>query len=70
MRRRGGSHSVASLNTLINLASKSLVHGQLTCKLLPREQNSATMAKFETQMRARRTNKFFKRAERFGIKFL
>lgn len=27
------------------------------------------MAKFETQMRARRTNKIFKRAERFAIKF-
>jgi hypothetical protein len=37
---------------------------------LPREQNSATMAKFETQMRARRTNKIFKRVERFAIKFL
>jgi len=45
-------------------------HGQLACKPLPREQNSATMAKFETQMRARRTNKIFKRAERFAIKFL
>lgn len=28
------------------------------------------MAKFETQMRALHTNKIFKRAERFAIKFL
>ena len=69
MRRHGGSHGVASPNTLINLASKSLDSRTACSKPLPREQNSATMAKFETQIRARRTNKIFKRAECFAIKF-
>ena len=66
MRRCG----IAPLNALINLASKSLDSRTACSKPLPREQNSATMAKFETQMRARRMNKIFKRAERFAIKFL
>lgn len=66
MRRR----SIAPLNALINLAPKSLDSRTACSKPLPREQNSATMAKFETQMRALHTNKIFKRAERFAIKFL
>ncbi len=63
-------HGIAPLNALINLASKSLDSRTACSKPLPREQNSATIAKFKIQMRARRTNKIFKRAERFAIKFL
>ena len=70
MRRHGGSHGVASLNALINLASKSLDSRTACSKPLPCEQNSTTMAKFETQMRVLHTNKIFKRVERFAIKFL
>lgn len=70
MRRHDGSHGVASLNALINLASKSLDSRTACSKPLPRERNFAARVKFKTQMRALHTNKIFKRIERFAIKFL